>query len=96
MFSFYKNKEEKMKEKIIKNDAIKLGPLQEIWYYAEGYQKVRINNVIYVTWIEWNDLPTLKIGSTIKYSIASKGPTVIQSSTNRQVEEDCIKIISVV
>jgi hypothetical protein len=96
MFSFYKNKEEKMKEKIIKDDPIKLGLLEEIWYYAEGHQKVKINNVVYVTWIEWNDLPTLKVGSTVKYSITNNGPTIVQHSINKQVEEDCIKIISVV
>lgn len=78
-----------------KDEPILLGALQEIWYYGEGHQKVKINDVLYVTWIEWNELPTLKVGCNVKYILVNKGPTVIQHITNRQVEEDCIKIISV-
>jgi hypothetical protein len=89
-----KNKSEQ--KSAIKDETIFLGALQEIWYHGEGHQKVKINDILYVTWIEWSELPTLRVGSNIKYILVSKGPTTIQYATNRQVQEDCIKIISVV
>ena len=89
-----KNKSEQ--KPVIKDETIFLGNLQEIWYYGEGHQKVKINDIVYVTWIEWNELPTLRVGSNIKYILVNKGPTIIQHATNRQVEEDCIKIINIV
>lgn len=71
------------------------GVLQEVWYYGEGYQKVKISDVVYVTWLEWSKYPELKVGDSVRYVVKSEGPTVVQHSTNRAVPESCIELLKV-
>lgn len=71
------------------------GTLQEVWYYAEGYQKVKISDNVYVTWLEWSKYPNLKVGDSVRYVVKSEGPTVVVSSTNRALPESCVELLKV-
>ena len=74
----------------------KVAKLEEVWYYAEGYQKVKLGEELYVTWIEWSELSDLKVGSYVAYEVLSKGPSTVYHATNKQVPESTVKLLSVV
>lgn len=79
-----------------KTNNTKVAKLEEVWYYAEGYQKVRLNNEVYVTWIEWSELPTLAVGKYVRYEVRNEGPTTVYEVTKKQVPEGAVRLLSVV